>query len=461
MTTKSSHFFARLFRIALRTLPVALALAVVIGLVKTRRRPQPTDVAEHRQAARVIAVARLPFRPMQRAYGGVTPRRIWLAVAEVKGRVVAVHEQLLPGAIIDAGEVLVKIDPVDYELAVAALQASLSELTARQQELVAEERNLHASLAIEERSLTLAKKSLERVRGLSEQSVVPPDQMDREERQVLLQDQAIQRLNSQLALLPARQAAINAGIAAAEANLQRARIDLERTIIRTPYQCRLGDVNLEVGQVLQVNQQLFAAHGTDQVDVEARFRPEQLRDLLPQDKRHQLQPGLTMTALRELFDLSVTVRLDSGSWHASWPARFDRIRETADPQTRDIGVVAVVDNPFAQVIPGVRPLLIKGMFCAVELMAPVQANTMVLPASAVHNGHVFVLDADSRLRQRPVEVAILQGDLAVISDGLQENELVVLSDLSPAIDGMLIDPVHDHALPARLRDQAVGEEARP
>ncbi|NLE54491.1 MAG: efflux transporter periplasmic adaptor subunit, partial [Lentisphaerae bacterium] len=86
---------------------------------------------------------------------------------------------------------------------------------------------------------------------------------------------------------------------------------------------------------------------------------------------------------------------------------------------------------------------------------------MVLPASAVHNGHVFVLDADSRLRQRPVEVAILQGDLAVISDGLQENELVVLSDLSPAIDGMLIDPVHDHALPARLRDQAVGEEARP
>ena len=130
MATKSSHFFARLFRIALRTLPVALALAVVIGLVKTRRRPQPTDVAEHRQAARVIAVARLPFRPMQRAYGVVTPRRIWLAVAEVKGRVVAVHEQLLPGAIIDAGEVLVKIDPVDYELAVAALQASLSELTA-------------------------------------------------------------------------------------------------------------------------------------------------------------------------------------------------------------------------------------------------------------------------------------------------------------------------------------------
>ncbi|NLE55147.1 MAG: hypothetical protein GX617_09440, partial [Lentisphaerae bacterium] len=321
MATKSSHFFARLFRIALRTLPVALALAVVIGLVKTRRRPQPTDVAEHRQAARVIAATRMPFRPTQRAYGGVTPRRIWLAVAEVKGRVVAVHEQLLPGAIIDAGEVLVKIDPVDYELAVAALQASLSELTARQQELVAEERNLHASLAIEERSLILAKKSLERVRGLSEQSVVPPDQMDREERQVLLQNQAIQRLNSQLALLPARQAAINAGIAAAEANLQRARIDLERTIIRTPYQCRLGDVNLEVGQVLQVNQQLFEAHGTDQVDVEARFRPEQLRDILPQDKRHQLQPGLTMTALRELFDLSVTVRLDSGSWHASWPAR--------------------------------------------------------------------------------------------------------------------------------------------
>jgi len=299
------------------------------------------------------------------------------------------------------------------------------------------------------------------VRGLSAQSVIPPDQMDREERQVLLQEQALQRLNSQLALLPARREAINAGIAAAKANLQRAHIDLDRTIIRAPYQCRLSDVNLEVGQVLQINQKLFEAHGTDQVDVEARFRPEQLRDLLPQDKRRQLQPGLTMEALRKLFDLSVTVRLNSGSWHASWPARFDRIRETADAQTRDIGVVAVIDNPFAQIIPGVRPLLIKGMFCAMELQAPMQDDVIVLPANALHNGQVLVVDDASRLRQRPVDVALLQGDMAVISKGLQENDLVVLSDLSPAIDGMLIDPVHDHEMETLLRRQAAGEEAQP
>lgn len=445
----------------LSILPVLVAVAVVARLVRTRSRPTPQPVEESVRSLRVIDAPVVAFRPRAVGYGLAEPACVWRAVAEVKGTVLSVHSQLEAGALVKAETALLEIDRTDYELAVAGLTASMAETQAKLAELDAEERNRRASRAIEERSLALAKKSLDRTRQLNTEDIVATDQVDREERNVLQQKQAIQQHDSALALIPARREALEAGLAVLQANLDQAKIDLARTVIRAPFDCRLGPVAIAKGQFLTAGQTLFEAHGTDAVEVAARFRPEQMRNLIAPEKRHRFQPGITMKALQDLFDLEVTIRVNSGDWEATWPARFDRIREAVDPRTRAINVVVVVDNPYEKIIPGVRPALMQGMYCEVDLRAPARPGTVVLPRAAVHDSHVFVLDADGRLRQESVVLAFAQNDFVVVETGLEGGKQVVVSDPSPAIEGMKVDAADDAALRNRIVLQAEGGEASP
>jgi len=461
MTQTTKQRFGRRVRWILSVLPVLAAVAVVAVLMRTRSRPVATPVAEMARSLRVIAAPVVAFRPRAVGYGLAEPARVWQAVAEVKGTVVTVHPQLAAGALVKAETMLLEIDRTDYELAMARLSASMAETRAKLAELDAEERNRRASRKIEERSLVLARKSLARTRQLGAEDIVAADQVDREERNTLQQEQAIQQHDSALALIPARRQALEAGLAVLQANLDQAQIDVGRTVIRAPFDCRLGPVNIVRGQFLTAGHPLFEAHGTDAVEVEARFRPEQMRNLLAPEKRRRFQPGITMEALQELFDLEVTIRVRSGDWEATWPARFDRIREAVDPRTRAINVVAVVDNPYEKIIPGVRPALMQGMYCEVVLRAPARAGTVVLPRAAVCDGRVRLLDADDRLSSGMVTLAFAQDDFVVVETGLKGGERVVVSDPTPAIEGMKVAPVDDTGLRDRLLMQAEGREASP
>ncbi len=451
----------KLARTALRLLPVVVAVAIVIVQVRTRSGPVGKPVDEVGRPLRVIEAPQVALRPRQLAYGVAEPARVWRALAEVKGAVTWVHPQLKSGALVEADTVLLKINPADYELAVMRLKASVSENHARLRELNTEEQSRKASLLIERRSLEFARNSLKRLRDLWEKQVGSPDQVDREERKVLQQEQTIQQLDNALAQIPARREALEAALAGHGVALKQAELDLARTVIRAPFDCRLGDVNLEAGQVVSAGQVLFEVHGTDRVEIQAKFRPEQLRHLLPLEKRRQFQAGLTMERLQKLFDLTGTIRLRSGDWESIWPARFDRIRETVDPRTRAINVVAVVDDPYGKIIPGVRPALVRGMICEMELLAPARPGTVVLPRSAASEGMVCLVDGEGRLRKRNVTIAFAQGDLVVIESGLEGGERVIVSDPTPAIEGMKVQAVVDSDLLRRIVRQAQGLEISP
>jgi multidrug efflux pump subunit AcrA (membrane-fusion protein) len=85
-----------------------------------------------------------------------------------------------------------------------------------------------------------------------------------------------------------------------------------------------------------------------------------------------------------------------------------------------------------------------------------QAPRLVVPRNAVRNGTVYVADADDRLRRRPVEVLFNQDGFSVISSGLAPGERVVVSDLIPAVSGMLLRPHVDEELTARLEAAGSG-----
>lgn len=441
---------------ALAVAPVLLAVAVVVLLARTRPGPSRREHIERVRPLRVINVPAVELVPKSFGYGLAGPARVWQAVAEVGGRAVFVSPNVQPGRMVEKGETLLRIDPSDYELAVARLRASIAEARARMRELDAEERNRQASLEIERQSLALAETSLARLRENLERGVVPPDEVDREERNVLQQRQAIQEIENALATLPSRRDALEAALEAHEANLKQAELDLERTVVRSPFNCRLGDARLQEGQYVNAGQVLFDAHGTDAMEIEASFRPEQLRALLPPERRGDLDFGMSMEALRELLDLTVAVRMRSGDWEAVWEARFDRIREVVDPRTRAIKVVATVEDPFGKVVPGVRPALTSGMYCEVELRAPPRPRIVVVPRGAVRDGHVYVLDGEGRLRSRPVQTGRPQSGFVIVESGLSGGETVVVSDPAPAIEGMKVDPVPDDDLRRAIVEQAEG-----
>ena len=116
-----------------------------------------------------------------------------------------------------------------------------------------------------------------------------------------------------------------------------------------------------------------------------------------------------------------------------------------------------VDNPYQKMIPGKRPPLLKGMYTAVDLLAPA-TSAMVIPRKAIHQGRVYLASAEDRLVIRPVEVQLTQGDMAVIRSGIEAGERVIVTELVPVIEGMPLQVTMASQLEADLLRRAGGED---
>jgi hypothetical protein len=103
--------------------------------------------------------------------------------------------------------------------------------------------------------------------------------------------------------------------------------------------------------------------------------------------------------------------------------------------------------------------LLKGLFVEVELRGRPRVDRLVIPRVALHGDRVYLVDKDNRLEKRAIEVGLLESEFLTVSAGLQAGEQVVISDLAPAIDGMLLAPVLDQDAQARLIREAQAGEA--
>jgi hypothetical protein len=187
------------------------------------------------------------------------------------------------------------------------------------------------------------------------------------------------------------------------------------------------------------------------VEIEAQMAMSSLRRLFLGRPDFEVDFTRLTEQLSELLGFSPLVRLDLGNHVAEWDAEFVRFSDEVDAQTRTMGVVVAVDRPFDKIVPGYRPPISKGMFVQVVLRGVRQGARLVVPRSAVRGGAVYVADQDNRLRRRSVDVLFSQGRLSVIAEGLEPGERVVVSDLVPAVEGMLLQPQVDNDFAASLR----------
>jgi len=451
----------KLFKGILTVLPFAVAILAVGYLMAHRPGPSKEKKKESITSLRIIRVPSVKLVPNAIGFGVSQPGKIWEAIAQVQGTVLSIHPRLKSGEMIQKETVLIQIDPREYHLAIARLEAGIEEIHAKLQELAGIKKNTEKLIKIEEASLALAKKSFERTRHLLKQNAASRDMVDREQRNLLQQQQAVQLLKNSLALIPSKQKALTSGLAVQQANLEQAGIDLTKTAIKAPMNCRLGDVNMDSGQFVRSGQLLFKAHATQVTEIEARFPMDTFRNLLDEEKSMLLQPGVNSDTFKNLFqNMSVRVSLQSGDWSAQWDARIDRWRETLDPKTREIRVVVAIDRPYERAIPGIRPPITQGMFCRVELQGPVRRGCLVIPRSAVRNTHVFIVGPENRLQKKQIRVDFIQSEFVVVKSGIVEGERLVVSDPAPAIIGMKVSPVNDEPLEQHLRaiSQAKGTE---
>ncbi|HHC73402.1 MAG TPA: efflux RND transporter periplasmic adaptor subunit [Thiotrichales bacterium] len=435
-------------------LPLALGI-LLFALLKGRPvEPQREPPGETPVPVRVVAATPLTVVPRSRENGTVRPARVWNGVARVAGNVLELHPRLDQGVIIPAGEPLIRIDPADYELAVAQAESQLAGVRAQLEELTAREANTRATLEIEERSLTLAREEEARKAELLKKGMIPRSDYDRELKTLLTQRARVRNLVNTLNLLPAERLRLEAESRRLEAAVAKARLDLERTTLLMPFTGRISKKAVEVAQYVRPGEVLVSADGIDLAEIEVRLPLSRLRNLVQGRVLERVSPEQTADVGR-LLGLSAVVMLpdDAG---VSWPARVARIGDALDPRTRTMSLVLEVDHPYAHVVPGIRPPLVKGLFVTVELSGEPHPETLVVPEEALHQDHLYLVGPRGRLQRRQVETGLRGEGWVAVTGGLDAGEQVVITDLAPAIEGTLLEPVADDRALQRLVAAAGG-----
>jgi multidrug efflux pump subunit AcrA (membrane-fusion protein) len=440
--------------------PILLGIAAVYFMTVGREAPEREPVEERARPVRVITVEPVTLVPRVTGFGSIYPGTVWSAIAQVAGEVVYVHPDLKKGAILAAGTEIVRISPADFELAISRVEANIRAAEATLTELEVTETNTAALLDIEKRGLDLRESELARKQELFERGTIAASALELEQRETLAQRKRVQDLENALRLLPTQRAVQREQIAVYRAELESAKLDLARTHIILPFDARVAEVNVESEQFTQAGSSLVTADSLDVAEVEAQIPISQFRAMIEAGAPDSLPGGVTPESLSRIIqtiDVQAIVRLRVGNDVVEWPARFARISDTLDPKTRTVGAIVAVEGAYAMAKPGERPPLTKGMFVEIELRTRAKDDSLIVPRSALHDGQLYVVNADNRLDIRPVTIRLVQGDLAVVDEGIVPAERIVVSDLIPAVVGMLLKPQPDEALLARLKAEAAGD----
>lgn len=441
------------FKMILVALPLAaLGAGFLVYTIRTKAPPVQVEQAERATPVRVITARDGAVTPVVIGHGLVAPARTFEAIAQVGGTVAEIHTRLARGAVLPAGAMLVRIADEDYALAVAQAEANIRSAEARLAELAVSEENQRLALEIETQVLALKTADLERAETLQAGGNIPRTALDAARAAHLAQRQKVQSIDSTLALIPTQRAVQMEQIAVSRAALETARLNLARTELHLPFAARVSDVKVETGRFLRVGEVAATFDGVETAEVEARVPVADLRRLLrmaaPDADAYAADPTAITEVLRGL-GLSAEVRLDLGDEILRWPARVDRVSDTIDAKTATLGVIVAVEGAYAGATPGDQPPLTKGMFVEVAISGP-KVEGRVVPRAALSEGALRLAGDDDRLDVRAVTPVLIEGEVAVIADGLDAGERVVVSDPPVAVAGMLLTPLEDEALAARL-----------
>lgn len=423
--------------------PLIIALGFVIFAHLLKKPIEKVEHVEKPVKVRIIKVSKITVQPIAIGYGTTSPAKTWDAIAEVSGKIVWKSGQLEDGNIIKAGTQLLRIDDASHLL-------SLKQIDAQIKTSEIKEKTIKSSIEIDELNLKLLNKELRDKQSLSQKGAISKSAVDEVKLQVYSARGKVQNLHNAAAINAAEREVLRAQKAMTE-------YELSNTQIQTPFDIRVTDVKSHIAQYVNKGQVLFTADDIKSAEINAQFTIGSLQPLIAKTHKttaantapHQRIPGA--------LSLEAIVHLKTATHAIQWQGIVDRVSGLVDLQTQSIGVIVRVDDPYKQAQPGQRPPLTRNTFVEIELRGKPQKGQIVVPANAIHENKIYLTDKDNRLLIRPVKISFSQSGYSVLSKGVKHGDRIVVSDLIPALEGMLLEPKEDKKTKKILMLQATGK----
>ncbi len=374
-----------------------LVIAVGIGLGKFLIATGP-DAEKHPQETRptVVEVQSLNAQSYQvkvSASGIVKAQTQTSLVAEVSGKVLEISPHFQAGNYFDKGETLLKLDAANYTNAIVIAEGDLA-----QKQLALQEQQAQATLA---------------------------------QRDWNLLDGNASRPQSDLAARRPHIAAAQAAIAAAEAKLQQEKLNLARTRITAPYSGRVQEKRVEVGQYVTPGTVLGVIYATDAVEVH-----------LPLSLAQYALLGISEAFRDKAADPAAMPKVafnpSNGNRSDTWQGRVVRSSAALDEKSRQISVIAQIDQPFIT-REGVSAPLRIGQYLTAKIDGKSFSNVYVVPTSAVRQGKEILLLRDSKVSVQPINLVWnTEKEVVIQTDADLNGQRVIITPLPLATEGQVV-----------------------
>ena len=386
----SKFLIMKILKIILPFIVVGLAIFIGIKLMKTSPQAKRRRPAKVKTLVEAINLTSCNHQIILNTMGTVIPAREVELYPRITGELIEVSPKMIPGGRFIKGEKLVKVDPADYEL----------ELIKRENELKTAELNYEVKYA-------------EYKFGLYEWNKVTGSNTNDNQR----------RLMSKLPQLESAKAAVEM----AQATLEKAKLNLQRTVIKAPFNSIIMEENVEVGAQVQLSKKLALLAGTDEYWVELS---------LPIDRLQWI--GSTLGKFK---NVPATVNYPNGEFGTTvWHGLVSHLKGELEPKGRMVRLVVMVKDPLGKNIGNHSgPILIAGSHVRIAIHGRKLKNVYVIPRSALHdNNMVWIASVDDRLKLRQVEVKWKERNEVVISSGIKTGEKLIISELAAPVEGMLL-----------------------
>ena len=308
-------------------------------------------------------------------------------IPQVSGRIIQVADEFIDGGNIKKGQPLIWIDDRDYRLATISAESRVAQ----------------------------AKKLLER--EIAESELARKDWEELGEGEASPLTLRIPQLEEARALLNA-----------AEADLEKAKLNLERTVINLPFDGLIKKKNAGIGQYVNAGSILGSAFSTEKVLIPLPLTDTELSYL-----------GLPLGyESKGYFDgPKVIFRSYISRKNIEWLGRITRTSGSIDSQTRLVYAYAEVLNPYDE-----DPPLAIGTYVDAEIEGNFISNGFILPIAAIKNDNeIYVIDQNSKLKIKKIEIVGTEEDKVIVKGDISELDMVVISTINTGYEGMELTPM--------------------
>ena len=455
----------------LRLIPLGIMLMAFLaaaGLSSLKTAPAEKERQDSTPLVQTSTVATCDQGFFVEVDGEVTPYRQITLSAQVAGRIKAKSASAQAGSFVDEGDLLLEIDPRDYQLEIRQLQELVKQANVSIEESDVEKANAQSLIANAQEELKLQSDDVQRYSDLARRDAGSRIQLAAAKREEIRARNSLQNLKNQISLITTKKNRFLQQKEQALANLEKAALDLSRTKITAPISGLVMSDEVEKDDYVQPGTPLVSLEDRSKVEVRFNLRLREVRWLW----------GENRTTLRndyELPEVDVHVYLDLDGHQYKWTARLARYDGAGfDPETRTVPCIAVVDNPSdgqlvndpsrpanATDLP-VPPTLLRGLFVSLKIPVSSKLDLVQLPSVSLRPGNkVWLADGDT-LRVKDVTVAHA-GDESVIlfsgPDDITAGDRVITSPMPLLVNGMKIREADAETLPSSEADSDEKAEA--